>query len=302
MPPLVAACPEFLDQMTPAAERWPNDPGHAAFPDDFLDFIDALNPYRVKYLLMGGYAVGMYGHVPATGDIDVFYRRIPEHVLHPECAVTANSAGEVGNARRVTGRSSNTHPTVIQCDWAAWRMLLIMEATFSGDSPMVRLHGVVAFVVVLNHPGVAGEATASSARPHTTMDGLRLHSVDCAVKQSAYLRNQVERSAALRAGASWPTGWREVTRPMLPATRTDSVVAGHMGIQAPRGGDATSFPTEWMAFVVDTTGTVQPCSFAGRDGLAPKAPLGRYIGRLPFEPATVAGVWVNQVILLERAR
>lgn len=217
-------------------------------------------------------------------------------------AVTANRAGEVAEGRRDAGRSLNAHPSVIKCDWAEWRILLIMEATLSGDSPMVRLHVVVALVVVLNHPSVAGEASASNARPHTTMGGPRLHANDCAVKQSAYMRNHVERYAALRAGASWPAGWREVTRPVLPATRTDSLVAGHMGIRAPRGGDVTSFPKEWMAFVVDTTGTVQPCSIAGRDGLAPKAPLVRHIERLPFEPATVAGARVNQVILLERAR
>ena len=54
--------------------------GTSEFPDDFLDCIRALNAHHVEYLLVGGYAVGMYGHVRATADIDFFYNRTPENV------------------------------------------------------------------------------------------------------------------------------------------------------------------------------------------------------------------------------
>ncbi|MCL2688969.1 MAG: hypothetical protein FWE57_03855 [Chitinispirillia bacterium] len=40
-------------------------------PDDFKDFIQCLNSNSVRYLLVGGWAVGMYGHPRATKDIDI---------------------------------------------------------------------------------------------------------------------------------------------------------------------------------------------------------------------------------------
>ena len=39
-------------------------------PEEFIDFIKCLNSNNVKYLLVGGWAVGIYGHPRATKDID----------------------------------------------------------------------------------------------------------------------------------------------------------------------------------------------------------------------------------------
>ena len=39
-------------------------------PEEFADFIRLLNKNKVKYLLVGGWAVGAYGHPRATKDID----------------------------------------------------------------------------------------------------------------------------------------------------------------------------------------------------------------------------------------
>ena len=39
-------------------------------PEDFKDFIQCLNTNNVKYLLIGGWAVGLHGHPRATKDID----------------------------------------------------------------------------------------------------------------------------------------------------------------------------------------------------------------------------------------
>jgi hypothetical protein len=41
-------------------------------PDDFRDFLNSLNKNDVKYLLLGGWAVGIYGAPRATADMDVF--------------------------------------------------------------------------------------------------------------------------------------------------------------------------------------------------------------------------------------
>lgn len=41
-------------------------------PKDFRELFELLNANDVKYLLIGGYAVGYYGYPRATNDIDVF--------------------------------------------------------------------------------------------------------------------------------------------------------------------------------------------------------------------------------------
>lgn len=42
------------------------------FPSHFRDFIHELNKKDVEYLLIGGYAMGFYGHHRGTGDLDIF--------------------------------------------------------------------------------------------------------------------------------------------------------------------------------------------------------------------------------------
>src|ERR1044071_118693 len=41
-------------------------------PPDFKEFLRLLNKNKVEYLLIGGYAVGYYGYVRATADMDVW--------------------------------------------------------------------------------------------------------------------------------------------------------------------------------------------------------------------------------------
>ena len=41
-------------------------------PPDFKEFLRLLNSREVRYLVVGGYAVGIHGYVRATGDIDVW--------------------------------------------------------------------------------------------------------------------------------------------------------------------------------------------------------------------------------------
>lgn len=39
---------------------------------DFKDFLKSLNSHNVRYLLVGGYAVGVHGYPRATGDMDIW--------------------------------------------------------------------------------------------------------------------------------------------------------------------------------------------------------------------------------------
>ena len=41
-------------------------------PEDFKEFLKLLNENEVRYLLVGGYAVGYYGYPRATHDMDVW--------------------------------------------------------------------------------------------------------------------------------------------------------------------------------------------------------------------------------------
>ena len=48
-------------------------------PKDFRDFLKLLNQNEVEYLIVGGYAVGLYGYPRATGDIDVWISQSKEN-------------------------------------------------------------------------------------------------------------------------------------------------------------------------------------------------------------------------------
>ena len=56
------------------------------FNPDFQDFIKALNDAAVRYILVGGYAVILYGYNRTTGDLDVWVERTEENYHRLEAA------------------------------------------------------------------------------------------------------------------------------------------------------------------------------------------------------------------------
>ena len=50
-----------------------------ALARDFNEFLKSLNLNGVEYLLIGGYAVGIHGHIRATNDLDVWVKVSPEN-------------------------------------------------------------------------------------------------------------------------------------------------------------------------------------------------------------------------------
>jgi hypothetical protein len=48
-------------------------------PRDFKEFFLLLNEKKVKYLLVGGYAVSYHGFIRATGDIDIWVEQTHEN-------------------------------------------------------------------------------------------------------------------------------------------------------------------------------------------------------------------------------
>lgn len=51
-------------------------------PSDFKEFLKLLNAHGVRYLLVGGYAVGYHGYPRATGVLDVWVAVEPVNALH----------------------------------------------------------------------------------------------------------------------------------------------------------------------------------------------------------------------------
>jgi Nucleotidyl transferase of unknown function (DUF2204) len=48
---------------------------------DYKDLLALLEEHCVDYLLIGGYAVGLYGYSRATIDLDIWVRRSPENAV-----------------------------------------------------------------------------------------------------------------------------------------------------------------------------------------------------------------------------
>ncbi len=50
-----------------------------SLPSDFQEFLKLLNARKIKYLVIGGYAVGYHGYPRATKDLDVFVAVDPKN-------------------------------------------------------------------------------------------------------------------------------------------------------------------------------------------------------------------------------
>ncbi|HEY5061913.1 MAG TPA: nucleotidyl transferase AbiEii/AbiGii toxin family protein [Gemmatimonadaceae bacterium] len=83
-----------------------------ALAPDFRDCIASLNAHRVRFVLVGGYALGWHGVIRATGDIDFLYRQTtanvrrlcaalrefgaPEHLIDPPFLLSPNAVTQIG--------------------------------------------------------------------------------------------------------------------------------------------------------------------------------------------------------------
>ncbi len=56
---------------------------------DFLDLLGALSDAEVRFLIVGGYAVGVHGHPRATKDLDVWVEASPENAARLMAALRA---------------------------------------------------------------------------------------------------------------------------------------------------------------------------------------------------------------------
>jgi len=67
-------------------------------PPDFREFLRLLNKHEVRYLVVGGYAVGFHGYPRTTAELDVWLSATPENAARVIAALKAfgfASAAEV---------------------------------------------------------------------------------------------------------------------------------------------------------------------------------------------------------------
>lgn len=64
---------------------------------DFEEFLASLNEHRVRYLIVGGYAVGFHARPRATKDIDVLVDRSPANARRTRAALSAFLGTEAPN-------------------------------------------------------------------------------------------------------------------------------------------------------------------------------------------------------------
>ena len=76
-------------------------------PQDFKELFKSLNENKVKYLLIGGYAVILHGYVRNTSDIDIVVSGDPENALNCFNALTEFGFGGTGLDVELFSRPDN---------------------------------------------------------------------------------------------------------------------------------------------------------------------------------------------------
>jgi hypothetical protein len=70
--------------------------GGTVLNQDFKEFIQSLNDNRVRYLVVGGYAVAVHGHPRYTKDMDVWIEMGPENAAKMVRALEQFGFGSLG--------------------------------------------------------------------------------------------------------------------------------------------------------------------------------------------------------------
>ncbi len=66
------------------------------FSQDFKEFIESLNANKVRYLIVGGYAVAFHGYPRYTKDLDVWIERTPQNAARMLKALNQFGFGSLG--------------------------------------------------------------------------------------------------------------------------------------------------------------------------------------------------------------
>ncbi len=72
---------------------------------EFREFLALLNAHKVKYLLVGGYAVGFHGYVRYTKDLDIWVAISPENAANLAKAIEAFAGTGVDESKFLSART-----------------------------------------------------------------------------------------------------------------------------------------------------------------------------------------------------
>ena len=70
------------------------------FSQDFKEFIESLNANKVRYLVVGGYAVAFHGHPRYTKDLDVWIDSTPQNAMRVIKALTQFGFGSLDLSKK----------------------------------------------------------------------------------------------------------------------------------------------------------------------------------------------------------
>jgi hypothetical protein len=70
--------------------------GNTVFNQDFKEFIKSLNDNKVRYLIVGGYAVALHGYPRYTNDLDIWIELYPENAVKMIKALDQFGFGSLG--------------------------------------------------------------------------------------------------------------------------------------------------------------------------------------------------------------
>ena len=76
-------------------------------PPDFKELFKSLNANRVKYLLIGGYAVILHGYVRNTSDLDIVVSKDPENATRCVRALSEFGFGQTDLNAELFSRQDN---------------------------------------------------------------------------------------------------------------------------------------------------------------------------------------------------
>lgn len=100
----------------------PTIPGNI-LEKDFREFIECLNAFDVKYLVVGGYAVAFHGSPRMTKDLDIWVQRDERNAERIVAALEKFGVGSLGHKKADFLNPAN----FVQIGVAPWRIDVIMD-------------------------------------------------------------------------------------------------------------------------------------------------------------------------------
>lgn len=170
-------------------------------PNDFKEFLRLLREHGVRYLLVGGYAVGYHGYPRTTNDIDIWI----------ECSSE--------NAERVVGALREF----------GFNTPLLSAKLFLKDDSIVRF-GVapVRIEVITSISGVSFKVCYPS-RIAATIDGVDIDLIDL-----AHLKINKKAAGSTRISTIWRTCPNDIAVVLLSSRAGSSWLPFHISDRSPR--------------------------------------------------------------------